>query len=370
MTLPGQAASPCTPIRSSVLGLLASAFILILSPATSAQEPAAPEAVTPAPVLRVVFVGDILLEASWKQPPPVPGPLFDHVRARLAEADLVIGNLEEPLTNYPTVTPHKNPKAVAAGRDFVFRATSPQAAQALRDAGIDIATLANNHTMDYTEQGLLDTLERLESVGVVAAGGGENLREAEQVKVFEIKGVRVGILSLSDVVPKYYWAESDRPGIASAKYLGRVRRVIRRARPQADVLIVAFHWGEMFTPRPNEREQELARVAQQAGADLVLGAHPHVLQGVGCLEGAPVVYSAGNFVFPTKNAKAKRSAIFEVAVEGGKIGAVRVVPILLDAEGIPHLATGSVARGILAEMDELSTELGATFADGSASCPQ
>ncbi len=326
----------------------------------------APE--TPAPVVRIAFVGDILLEAPWRQPPLPPSQMFEDVRAFLAEFDLVVGNLEEPLTNHPTRTPHKNPDMVAAGRDFIFRATSPEAARALRSAGIRVAALANNHTMDYTERGLLDTLKQLTAAGIVPVGAGENLRNAEQVQVVELRGLRIGFLSFSDVVPRYYWAEGDRPGIASSKYIGRVRAAIARARSQVDTLAIIFHWGEMFASEPSPRQRELAQAAQRAGADLILGAHPHVLQGVGCLGPVPVVYSAGNFVFATRNPAARRSAIFEIRISREKIESVRVVPVLLDSQGRPHLAAGEEARRILTEMEQLSTQLGARFVNHTATC--
>jgi poly-gamma-glutamate synthesis protein (capsule biosynthesis protein) len=126
----------------------------------------------------------------------------------------------------------------------------------------------------------------------------------------------------------------------------------------------------MFTPRPNRRQLVWARAAQQSGADLVLGAHPHVLQGIGCFGSAPVVYSAGNFVFPTRNKVARRSAIFEITLAGAKVESVRVVPVLLDSKGRPRLATGIAAESIRSEMELLSKELGAGFTGDTASCSE
>jgi len=344
-------------------------FLLIagcIAGSSRAQEPVVPAA----PSLRILFVGDILFEASWQTNPPAAASLFARVKEILHGADLVIGNLEEPLTDHPTRTPHKNPDAVARGEDFIFRATAPGIAAAMKEAGLDVATLANNHTMDYGEQGLFDTLEQLEDAGIVSVGGGRTLREADRIRVLPLQGVRVGIVSLSDVVPRYYWATGDRPGISPAKYIRRVREVVSRARPHADVLLVVFHWGPMFTSVPTPRQQRWARVAREAGADVVLGAHPHVLQGIGCVDGAPVVYSAGNFIFPTSNPKARRSAIFELQLTGAEVEAVRVIPIQLDGEGRPAPARAQSAESILKEMETLSRDLGANFSDGSARCPR
>ena len=369
MRLPGQIGLPSFRVLftrfsfGSSFFLLTSIFVL---PLTGGAGRVLSQAKNP--VVRVIFVGDIAIEVSWQSEPPEPGPLFDPIRERLAQADLVIGNLEEPLTDYARVTPYKSRRAVAAGRDFVFRATHPDGAKALREGGIDVVTLANNHTMDYRARGLFDTLERLTAVGIIPVGAGKNLQAAEEVQVVNLKGTRIGIISLSDVVPTNFNAGENRPGIGSSKDLERVKEVVRRARPKADVLMVAFHWGKMFTSVPNRRQRAVARAARQGGADVILGAHPHVLQGVGCLAGTPVIYSAGNFVFPTSNRKARRSAIFEIVLSGSRVDSVRVIPVQLDDQGRPHLAEGEVARRILSEMKRLSTRLGADFSRGAASC--
>ncbi len=307
----------------------------------------------------------MLLEASWKQPPLPPDVLWDGVRGRLGEADLVVVNLEEPLTDWPHRTRLKNPAAVAAGRDYVLRATSLDAARAMRDAGVRVAALANNHTMDYQEQGMLDTLARLDSAGIASVGGGESIEAAEGTRVVEIQGVRFGLLAFSDVVPPGYQAGLGRPGIASAKDVDRMRGVISSARAHADVLVVIFHWGIQKARTPSPRQRELARAAQQAGADLILGGHPHVLQGVGCLGDVPVVYSAGNFVFPTSRAAARRTAIFEIEFsrkpESSKprVDFVRLVPALIDDGGAPQLLMGRAGNSIRNEMATLSWQLGA-----------
>ncbi len=315
--------------------------------------------------IRLAFAGDVLLEASWKQPPLPPAELWDGVRARLAEADLVVVNLEEPLTDWPQRTRLKNARSVAAGRDYVLRATSRDAARALRDAGVRVAALANNHTMDYEEQGMRDTLARLDGAGIVSVGGGENLESAERLRTVELRGIRFGFLSFSDVVPPGYQAGEGRAGIATAKDVSRMRGIITAARPDAAVLVVIFHWGVEKARTPSPRQRELAAAAQQSGADLILGAHPHVLQGVGCMGRVPVAYSAGNFIFPTSRAAARRTAIFEITFAAGEAGAkpevdfVRLAPALIDDRGAPQLLTGGQGNSILNEMARLSWRLGA-----------
>jgi poly-gamma-glutamate synthesis protein (capsule biosynthesis protein) len=246
--------------------------------------------------------------------------------------------------------------------------SSPEAAQALADAGIKVVGLANNHVMDFTERGLLDTLERLRKAGVSYAGAGENLAEAEDALILKIKGKRIGILSFSDVVPRYSWAEANHPGIATAKEADRVVGAVRRTRPKVDILIMVFHWGTQFLQEPIPRQVFLAQEAQRAGADLVLGAHPHVLQGVGCVGRAPVVYSAGNFVFPTMSAPTRRTAIFEFEFSSDQPVSVRLVPAVIDEHGAPQLVGGEARMDILDEMTKLSKPLGLQFGEDLGSC--
>ncbi len=320
--------------------------------------------------LRIAWVGDIVMEVAWRQPPSPPKPLFDGVRKRLLDSDLVIANLESPLTDWSTMTPHKDKADIETGRDVVLRVASPDAAPALHEAGISVVGLANNHTMDYTERGFRDTLKRLRAAGVSYAGGGKNLAAAEAPLIVEIKGRKVGILSFSDVVPRYFWAENHRPGIATAKEDDRLLAAVRRARPKVDILIVALHWGVQFSQEPSPRQLSLAREAQQAGADLILGAHPHVLQGVGCLGRVPVVYSAGNFVFPTMKASTRRTAIFEFEFSSSRPPVVRLVPAVLDDRGAPQLVEGESRQSILSEMNQLSLPLGLRFDGDSGACSE
>ncbi len=373
-----------------LLGFSAAAFPQEKPSAPPVQEP--PAKASPAQErfgepasapLRIVWLGDIVMEVAWRQPAVPAQLLFDGVRSQLHTYDLVIGNLESPLTNWEKPTPYKDKAAIESGRDVIIRVRSPNAARALHDGGVHVATLANNHTMDYTEHGLLDTFERLRAAGVLFAGAGKNLAAAEAPLIVRRKGRRIGILSFSDVVPKYSWAEPDRPGIATAKETTPVLEAVHRARPQVDILIVVFHWGVQFDREPSERQKSLALATQRAGADLILGAHPHVLQGVGCLGPVPVVYSAGNFLFPTSSLPTRRSAIFEFdfpiepapltpaapAEQGAPAQAspvIRLLPVLIDERGGPQIAPEDIRADILAEMTQLSSPLGLRLDSGAS----
>jgi poly-gamma-glutamate capsule biosynthesis protein CapA/YwtB (metallophosphatase superfamily) len=334
-------------------------------PAISAQLQTNPSAHGP---IRISWVGDIVMEVPWRQQMLRPNALFDGVRERLKSADLAIANLETPLTDWTEQTPYKDKAAVEAGKDVILRVSSPQAAQALVQGGIKVVGLANNHTMDFTDHGLLETFERLRKAGVLFAGAGDNLAAAEDALILEIKGRRIGILSFSDVVPRYSWAEETRPGIATGKEADRVVAAIQRARPKVDILILLLHWGTQFVQEPVPRQLFLAQQAQRAGADLVLGAHPHVLQGVGCLGRVPVVYSAGNFVFPTMSLPTRRTAIFEFEFSVDGPPSLHLVPVMIDEEGAPQLVEGATRQDILSEMSKLSQPLGLQLNSDVGSC--
>lgn len=374
------------PLRRSVkispLILLALNFCL---PAPCQEQPsenppktAAPPAIPPQPQavasssvsgpIRISWVGDIVMEVPWRQQMLPPNELFNGVRERLKSADLAIANLETPLTDWAEQTPYKDKAAVEAGKDVILRVSSPQAAQALAQGGIKVVGLANNHTMDFTDHGLLDTFARLRKAGVLFAGAGENLAAAEDALIVQIKGRRIGILSFSDVVPRYSWAEENHPGIATGKEADRVVAAIRRARPKVDILILLLHWGTQFVQEPIPRQQFLAQQAQRAGADLVLGAHPHVLQGVSCLGRVPVVYSAGNFVFPTMSLPTRRTAIFEFEFALSGPPSLHLVPVLIDEQGAPQPVEGDTRQDILSEMSKLSQPLGLQLNGDTGSC--
>lgn len=347
-------------------------------PAENPPKTAEPPAIPPQPrantsasasgPIRISWVGDIVMEVPWRQQMLPPNELFDGVRERLKSSDLAIANLETPLTDWTEQTPYKDKAAIETGKDVILRVGSPQAAQALAQAGIKVVGLANNHTMDFTDHGLLDSFDRLRKAGVLFAGAGENLAAAEDALIVQIKGKRIGILSFSDVVPRYSWAEENHPGIATGKEADRVVAAIRRVRPKVDILILLLHWGTQFVQEPIPRQEFLAQQAQGAGADLVLGAHPHVLQGVGCLGRVPVVYSAGNFVFPTMSLPTRRTAIFEFEFPLSGPPSLHLVPVLIDEQGAPQIVEGDTRQDILSEMSKLSQPLGLQLNGDSGSC--
>ena len=290
--------------------------------------------------ITVTAVGDILPQASWRKTAPSISRLFAGVQKRLRKADIVIGNLETPLTCSVEPTPNKDPELIKAKRDFVFRCDRPKAACAMKDAGFTVLTLANNHMMDYGDDGLADTLDRLDEVGIPHAGAGGDETDARMPAVLDVKGRRVIVFSASDIVPQGYGADEDGPGIASMKDESGLLEAVAVARDEyPDALILlSLHWGVEATFEPTERQRRVAHMLIDCGADAIFGHHPHRIQPVEMYRGRPVFYSLGNFQFATKDDGAD-SVIVTVAFPDGPDPKIRytIRPVAISRNGVPRI---------------------------------
>jgi len=312
----------------------------------------------------LMVVGDICPHPSWvKREIPVPA-LFKGVAKTFFKADVLIGNLETPLTACSQPTPSKAEDAVKAKREFVFRSCREDVAPGLKDAGFTALTLANNHMLDYQEQGVLDTLTRLKSAGILTAGAGENLEAAEKPAVIESGARKFIVISASDVVPLNYEASPVKPGIFSMKDEGELFSQVVAARKDYpdDVLVLMLHWGVEAAYSPTERQKDIARNLVDAGADLIIGAHPHRVQGVEFYKGKPIFYSLGNFQFDS-NPPGDESVIAKITYKDGSNdpAEVSVIPVLIEKGGYPRILKAkepeySVILGRLADQGkELGT---------------
>jgi poly-gamma-glutamate synthesis protein (capsule biosynthesis protein) len=260
-------------------------------------------------------VGDILLASGVAGAAADNGAerLFASVEQLLRGDDLTIGNLECAVATCGT----------PAAKQFTFRA-SPALLPGLRRGGVDAVSLANNHALDYGRAALLETLDHLRRVGIQAAGAGPDMDHASRPAFLCAGRQTVALIAASRVLPTAEWgAGEDRPGIAGAYAPSRLLHEIRAARPAADVVVAYLHWGREHAPLPQATQRALARQCIEAGADLVIGAHPHVLQGFEYYRGKLVAYSLGNFVF-TDHGKA--TALLQTTFRQGALQAATVVP--------------------------------------------
>ena len=217
--------------------------------------------------------------------------------------DLTVVNLETPVTTGGVG---------AADKQFVFKGP-PKALDALKKAGVDAVNLANNHTLDQGEDGLRDTLSHLTQRGIPYVGAGLNSKEAYSAQYFERKGIKIALLGFTRVIPKSDWmAGKNKPGLASVYDSAEGLKVIAQAKKQADLVVVVVHWGKERIEQYDSKQQSLGHSFIDAGADLVIGGHPHVLQGVEPYKGKWIVYSTGNFIFTRSTVPATwETAVFQ-----------------------------------------------------------
>ena len=195
---------------------------------------------------------------------------------------------------------------------------------------------ANNHTLDYGRDALLDTVDAVEEAGMAAVGAGRNRDEALTVRVVEKNGLRVGFVGYTDLPTCGVVRLSDRPTVAGVNS-DEVANQVKDAKAKCDVLAVSFHWGIEYMKKPTERQKTLAHLCIDNGADLVLGHHPHVLQTVEVYKGRPIVYSMGAFVWDAKVFGADKSAVYVFELGKSSARLAKQIPIdIMNCRPTPH----------------------------------
>jgi len=211
---------------------------------------------------------------------------------------------------------------------FVFRGDT-SFIEGLRISGFNVFCLANNHTLDYGRDALLDTKDILEKNGFHTVGCGRNQREASRAMIIRKKGMSFAFLSYVTMPLEGIVYSENLPGPAQAD-IEEIIQEIERVRKTADFIIVSFHWGTEFSPYPSGKQREYAHRSIDSGADLVLGHHPHVIQIIEKYEGKFIIYSLGNFVFDQNRLDGRESIIFGCKFYHKKIDSTCVVPILIE----------------------------------------
>ncbi len=241
---------------------------------------------------------------------------WSRVGATLRAADVATANLEGAVSN----------RGVAvAGKEFLFRGPPALLRAARAAGGLDVVTVANNHSGDFGAVGLLDTIRLARAAGIETVGGGADAAAALRPVVVTAGGLRIGFVGLSDVNPLGFNATAGSPGTAKAEP-ETVAAAVRAARRHADVVVCWFHWGTELHPDPSERQQQLAAAALEAGAQVVLGAHPHVFGRVTSpARGTVVAWTLGNFVFPSGSPDTERTGILTVSLDRSGVRGWRVL---------------------------------------------
>ena len=275
----------------------------------------------------------------------------------LAQADVTISNVESPLSD--------NESAPIANKD-IYIIGRPSAIEGIRNSGIDIVSLANNHIMDYTGPALQDTLNALDGAGVLHAGAGMTEEEAGKPVETTVNGVSVAFFSWTDIIPENYLAFGDQPGVVSARMnLDDACRRVREAKETHDIVIVAMHWGVQYQDHINDNlQREPAHKLVDAGADVIVGNHPHVLQGIEFYNGSLIAYAHGNCVFRQAHefGHTHESYVLNFDITDSGIQNVVATPLYLDdTYGIPSIATGEQAQTTLNRLVEISEGMNTSF---------
>lgn len=354
----------------------------------------------------LTIVGDVVVSGLPRRPTSAAGQPGESAFALLRSGDLTIGNLEAPLT-----------ESTDRAEKLVAMRTPPAGALELAEFGFDLVSLATNHAMDYGAEGMRDTVRALDAAGIAHAGFGESVSEASSARVVTVGDKTLAFFSFCSALPLGYNATTDRAGIGAI----RVRQSfefdngfmeetpgtppfvhssahepdvqaaeirIREAKEHNDFVAVAIHWGVPFPYLPDsqgplaEYQQPLARRLIDAGADLIIGHHPHNVHPVEFYEHGLIIYSTGNFLFdwcdgwnpesmvprveanpsaPYKPALMKgpwfESAVFRVKLGGPGGPQLRVHPIELDSDSQPVTPRPEVATSILSAFAEASQAL-------------
>ncbi len=295
--------------------------------AEAVPRPAQGEAVT------LAFLGDVNAEgdAAAALRTGLPG-----VRDVLGRADLAMVNLETAVTT----------RGTPAAKQYNFR-TSPAIMSRLKDIGVDVATVANNHGMDYGRRGLRDTLSASEATGLPLVGAGVDADAAFAPLRRTVRGQRIAILSATQVLDgslEAAWtAGPSTPGLASARDPGPLLEAVAQARQTSDTVVVYLHWGQEKSTCPLPVQRELAEQLVAAGADVIVGTHAHVLLGGGTLAGAYVDYGLGNGVFAARSTEARRSGVLTLTLRGRAVTGADWAPARV-VSGRPVLLTGDAAE--------------------------
>lgn len=341
-------------------------LILFLTPypaGSDVQAPSQPLGVTPAnpaapapppvpePAITLAAVGDIYLGNGLEKTIKTEGPDYPWrgTEKILKGADIAFCNLESPLASKGKIYVPKR---------WTLRA-HPDMVKSLSAGGFKVATLANNHMMDFGPDALKETLESLDQEKIKYTGAGINLEAARAPAVMEVKGKKVAFLAYGKIYPLSFYAGAKKAGIAPGT-TALVEADVKKAKETAQYVVVSFHWGAEMLKYPKDYQKLLAHAVIDAGADLIIGHHPHVLQGVEVYKGKVIAYSLGNFAFGSMANSPLSGGILTVTFQGGRIIDAQIWPTNVNNHKVrfqPQLMEAAAAQKALAEIQKLSLAL-------------
>ena len=297
------------------------------------------------------FTGDVLFDDEYAIMANLKnrgGAITDGISTdlleQMQEADILVVNNEFPYTKRGVPT---------EGKTYTFRA-EPDTVSYLKDMGADVAIIANNHVYDFGEQGLLDTLDTLDEAGVCRIGAGRNLEEASAPVYFIVNDMKIAVIAATQIErldnPDTKGATENSAGVFRCWNPEKLCEVVAQAKENSDFVIVCIHWGTENESEPDWAQLDQAPKLAKAGADLIIGDHPHCLQGITYCENTPVIYSLGNFWF---NSKTVDTGMIRVSLSRDGIKSMQFIPAI-QSDCRVNMVYGEERERILSDLRNLS----------------
>lgn len=339
------------PVLSSGVLLGTAAFVLARPapdgaspvPTTSPRPP--PVTVPPAPPSTVPARGALVIHGTGDvtlDPDYIPafraegyGRAFTGLGGLFVRDSVTVVNLE--CAPSPLGSPER--------KEFTFRC-DPDALPVARAHGVDVANLANNHSRDFGAEALLDGIARVEATGMRAVGVGADADAAAAPALLPAEGWTVAVLGMGGIVPHEGWiAGPEHPGMASGDDVEAMTAAVAAADAVADVVVVTVHWGTERVADPDAADREAAAALVAAGADVIFGHHPHRLGALEWIDGRPVFWTLGNFVWPRLSAAGATTAVARVVIAPDGTMTACLLPAAIVADGRPELTGPSTCEG-------------------------
>ncbi len=312
------------------------------------------------PVITLNAVGDIMLSRKVEKYINNQGLEYPIAKTEsfLKDADITFANLECPLSDKGVPLP---------GKGIWFRG-SPRNVETLLMAGFDIVSLANNHAMDYDEPALLQTLDILKANNIAQIGAGENEKAARKAHIEEVKNLKIGWLAYSEMAdlffsfnyPRRMAAQENQAGISSFSEK-KIIEDIKALKDEAELIILSLHWGLEYKDIPEEYQKLAARSFIDAGADIIIGHHPHCIQGAETYKNGLIVYSLGNFIFDQDwSQKTKEGLILRLELSPLGWKSAEFYPVLIE-ECQPKILTGGDGDELLQRFQDISQPFNTQF---------
>lgn len=325
--------SSVTSINSNMLQQSGMVTQIPVSPTKNASSPDKPsESAENVKKLTITAVGDILLgrgvEYTLKKNNKTYKYPFEEVVDILKKGDVVFGNLEESITSS-----NKSLTDIKNGGKYVLK-NEEEAFNGIEYAGFNLLSLANNHILDYYDKGLFDTISILDAHKIAHSGAGKDLTEARRPAIVEKNGIKMALLSYTDMAnvvykgnpPLSFCAAKDKPGV-SPRNFDYVKEDIEKVRKDVDIVAVSLHWGIEYCSDITPEQIDFAHKVIDSGADIIIGHHSHRLKGIEIYKGKPVIYSLGNFIFDQDDPDNQESLILNIGYSGSLICDFRALPI-------------------------------------------